>query len=322
MDIVNEIDQVFAKEISTLSQTRDSLGPLYSKAVTILFECSRNVVVTGAGKSGLIAQKIASTMVSTGTPAIFLHPSDGMHGDVGVVRQGDVVVAISKSGETEELLNILPYVKSIGVEVISITGNPDSTLGRISTVVLHTPIKEEACSLDLAPTSSTTAALVVGDGLAVALMKMRDFQPDDFAVFHPGGQLGKRLLLTVADIMRSGEDNPVLDSKASVQEMLVQITSKRSGAVSVVDEQGMLLGLITDYDIRKVLEQGQEIFSLSPVEIMNKNSVFIYSDEKAVKAVEIMQDRDKSFLLLPVLNRESGKVVGMVHLQELVAKGL
>ena len=322
MDILNEIDRVFDTEISTLAQTRENLGGSYAQAVKLLFECSHNVVVSGAGKSGLIAQKIASTMVSTGTPAIFLHPYDGMHGDVGIVREGDVVVGISKSGETEELLNILPYLKSIGVDLISITGNPESTLGKNSTVILHTPIEEEACPLNLAPTSSTTAALVVGDALAVALMKMRDFQPEHFAAFHPGGQLGKRLLLNVSDIMRGGDDNPVLDSRKTVQDMLVQITSKRSGAVSVVDENGRLLGLITDYDVRKVLENGKDIFSLSPAEIMNKNSVFIYSDEKAITAVELMRTREKPFLLLPVLERQSEKVVGMVHLQDLVNKGL
>lgn len=322
MDILEEINQVFAKEIATLVQTRESLGPAYSEAVEIIFRCPRNVVITGAGKSGLVARKIASTMVSTGTSAIFLHPNDGMHGDVGVIREGDVVVAISKSGETEEVLNILPYLRSINVNVIAITANQESTLGVSSKVVLCTPITEEACPLDLAPTSSTTAALVVGDALAVALMKMRGFQPEHFAVFHPGGQLGKQLLLKVEDIMRSGLDNPVLDSKATVRDMLVQITSKRSGAVSVVDEDQQLLGLITDYDIRKVLEEGQDIFSLTPLEIMNKTAVFIHSDEKAVRAVDLMRTREKPFLLLPVLDRSSEKVVGMVHLQDLVAKGL
>jgi arabinose-5-phosphate isomerase len=220
------------------------------------------------------------------------------------------------------VLNILPYLRSIGVDVISITANKNSALAMNSKVVLHTPVSEEACPLDLAPTSSTTAALVVGDALSVALMKMIDFQPEHFAVFHPGGQLGKQLLLTVGDIMRYGDDNPVLDSKATVRDMLVQITSKRSGAVSVVDEKQHLLGLITDYDIRRVLEEGQDIFSLTPLEIMNESAVFIYSDEKAVRAIDLMRTRGKPFLLLPVLDRISENVVGMVHLQDLVAKGL
>ena len=322
MDILDEIDQVFAKEIATLAQTQQVLGPPYSHAVQMIFACKQNVIITGAGKSGLVARKIASTMVSTGTPAIFLHPNDGMHGDVGLVREGDVVVAISKSGETEELLDILPYLRSISVGLIVITANSDSTLANASTVVLYTPVMEEACPLDLAPTSSTTAALVVGDSLAVALMKLRDFRSEDFAAFHPGGQLGKRLLLKVKDIMRSGNDNPILDAAASVQDMLVQITSKRSGAVSVVDGNGYLIGLITDYDVRKVLEQGLEIFALTPLEIMNKNPVFVYSDEMAVTAIEVMQKRGKPFLLLPVLERSSERVIGMIHLQDLVAKGL
>ena len=199
---------------------------------------------------------------------------------------------------------------------------PGSTLAKSSDLVLFTPVGEEACPLNLAPTSSTTAALVVGDALAMTLMKMRGFTPEHFALFHPGGQLGKRLLLTVADIMRSGEENPVLSATGTVRDMLSQITSKRSGAVSVIDDDGKLLGLITDYDIRKVLEQGFDIFSLQITGIMNRNATYIYSDEKAVKAIDLMENREKPFLLLPVLDRASGRVVGIVHLHDLMTRGL
>jgi len=322
MNILNEIDRVFHLEIETLVKTRSTINEVYSKATELLFDCRGKVVITGAGKSGLIAQKIASTMISTGTPAVFLHPSDGTHGDVGIVQEGDVVLALSKSGETEELLSLLLYVKKIGVPVISITANPKSALAKSSDLVLHTPVDEEACPLNLAPTSSTTVALVVGDGLAMALMKKRGFTDQHFALLHPGGQLGKRLLLNVEDIMRFGEENPVVRVDHSVQHMLFEITSKRSGAVSVADGDGHLIGLVTDSDIRKVLEQGKDIFSIGIQGIMNANPTYIHSDAKAMEALELMENRDRPFLVLPVLERNSNKVVGMIHLHDLVAKGL
>ena len=322
MNILDEVQRVFQMEIDTLVRIRQGLDGSYADATEMLFRCSGKVVVTGMGKSGLIAQKIASTMASTGTPAVFLHPGDGMHGDVGIIMAGDVVLAVSKSGESDELLNILPYVKRLGIPVISITANPKSTLGSSSDLILFTPVNEEACPLNLTPTSSTTAALVVGDALAMSLMKMRGFDTERFALLHPGGQLGKRLLITVADIMRGGEDNPVVNVKDTVRNMLSEITSKRSGAVSVVDDGGHLLGLVTDYDIRKVLERGEDLFAVSITDIMNKNPTYICSDEKAITALDFMQKREKPFLVLPVLDRLSTKAVGMVHLHDLVAKGL
>ena len=322
MGTLEELDRVFQQEIETLINVRESLNGAYTEAVEILFRCSGKVVVTGVGKSGLIGQKIASTMVSTGTPAFFLHPSDAMHGDVGIVKKEDVLLVVSKSGESDELLSILNYVRNIGVLAISITANPASALQRNSDLVLLTPVSQEACPLNLAPTSSTTAALVVGDALAMALMKLRDFKPENFALFHPGGQLGKRLLMTVADIMRSGDANPVIAAEDNVRNMLCEITSKRSGAVSVIDPSGHLLGLITDYDIRKVLEQGQDLLSLSIPDVMNPNPSYVFSDEKAVNALKLMEDRERPFLVIPVLDRTTEKVVGMVHLHDLVARGL
>ena len=322
MNILDEMDKVFQMEIDTLVRVREGLDGSYADAAELLFQCSGKVVVTGVGKSGLVAQKIASTMVCTGTSAVFLHPGDGMHGDVGIIAPGDVVLALSKSGESDELLNILTYVKKLGVPVISITANPKSTLGNSSDLVLFTQVDEEACPLNLTPTSSTTAALVVGDALAMSLMKMRGFQAEQFALLHPGGQLGKRLLITVADIMRSGDDNPVVNAKDMIRNMLYEITNKRTGAASVVDDGGHLVGLVTDYDVRRVLERGDDLFSASITDIMNKNPTYICSDEMAVTALDIMEKRDKPFLILPVLDRPSEKVVGMVHLHDLVAKGL
>lgn len=322
MDVLDELDRVFRLEIDTLIKVRDNLGESYSRAVQLLLECEGKVVVTGMGKSGFIGQKIAATLASTGTAAMFLHAGDGMHGDVGIVQKGDAVVAISKFGETAELLNILLYIRAIGVPVISVTANPESALAKASDIILFTPVDEEACPLNLAPTSSTTAALVVGDALAMTLMKRRGFTPEQFALLHPGGQLGRRLLLTVEDIMRSGENNPVIGINDTVRNMLYEVTSKRSGAVSVIDEVGSLLGLVTDYDIRKVLELNRDIFSMSISEIMNVNPTYVCSDEKAHKALELMENRATPFLVLPVLHRQTNKAIGMVHLHDLVAKGL
>jgi len=320
--LLDEILRVFDVEIDALTRVRKSLGPAYADAVQAIFETRGKVIVTGVGKSGLIGQKIAATMASTGTPAIFLHPADGMHGGLGVVQAGDVVVAIGKSGESDELISILPPLRTIGARIIAITGNADSTLARGADIVLLADAGMEACPMNLAPTSSTTVALVVGDALAIALMKLRDFRPENFALYHPGGQLGKRLLLTVGDIMRSGADNPVIHVSASTREMLVEMTGKRMGATSVVDDDGRLLGLVTDYDIRRVLEQRQDLFSMQIVDVMNRHPSSTFSDEKAIAALEQMEHREKPFLLLPVLNRETRKVVGMIHLHDLFARGL
>jgi arabinose-5-phosphate isomerase len=244
-----------------------------------------------------------------------------MHGNLGIVRRGDVVIAIGKSGESEELTSLLPSLKKIGVKIIAITASLDSSLARSSSVILHTPIERESCPLNLAPTCSTTAALVVGDGLSVALMKKKNFGPEMFALYHPGGSLGKRLNLTVADLMRSGSDNPTIPEETPIRTMLSEITRKQTGAVSVVDKRNHLLGLVTDYDIRRAVERGKNVLKMSVREIMKSNPLTVYSDEKAVKALEIMENREKPVSLLPVLNRNK-KVVGMIHLHDLLSKGL
>lgn len=322
MRALEEIDRVLRLEIDTLVNLRKCVDGSYANAIDIFSRCTGKVVVIGMGKSGIIAQKIAATMTSTGTPAISLHPGDGLHGDVGVIQGNDSVLAISKSGETEEVLRLLPYLKQVGAPLICLTANPKSDLANQSDIVLHTPITEEACPLNLAPTSSTTAALVAGDALAMALMKKRGLTPDEFALFHPGGQLGRRLLLTVGDTMRAGEENPTVTASISVRDMLYEMSRKRCGAVSVIDGDGKLLGLITDYDVRHKLEESTDIFHLAIVDIMNPNPISIFSDDKAAKALNIMEDRDKPFVVLPVLERATSRVVGMVHVHDLVSKGL
>jgi len=319
--IAQEIKQVFKLQIDTLARLQRQIDDTYEKAVRTLLGCRGKVILTGVGKSGIIAQKIASTMASTGTPAIYLHPSEGVHGNLGIVQRGDVVIAIGKSGESEELTNLLPSIKKIGAKVIAITANKNSSLARQAAIVLYTPIKKEACPLNLAPTSSTTAALVVGDSLAVTLMKHRGFTSETFALYHPGGQLGKRLNLTVEDLMRSGRGNPMIHVKTPVPRMLSEITAKRTGAISIVDHNKKLLGLVTDYDIRRAVEKGKNILKEKIEGIMNPTPIFVYSDEKAVKALEIMENRDKPISLLPVLNRKK-RVVGMIHLHDLLSRGL
>ena len=321
MDIKTELNRVFTLEIDTLSEVREMLDGTYVEAVEILFKCKGKIVITGMGKSGLIARKIVSTMVSTGTKSTYLHPADAIHGDLGVLQPDDILLAISKSGETEEILNILDYVKQMEVPIIAITANRDSLLARQSNVVLFTPIGKEACPLNLAPTSSTTAALVVGDSLSMVLMKMRGFQPSSFAMLHPGGQLGKRLMLTVSDVMRSGEKNPVVHVNDPIKQMLFEITSKQSGAVSVVGDDGVFMGLITDFDIRRIIEEGKDIFSTKIVDIMNDLATCIFWDEKAGVAIDLMENREKPFMVLPVVDRDH-KSVGMIHLHDLVVRGL
>ena len=321
MDILAEIRRVMMLEERTIAHLAESIGPTYEEAVRTMYACTGKVIVTGMGKSGQIAQKIAATLVSTGTPAMFLHPAEGMHGDIGIAHKDDIILGISKSGESDELIGLLPTIRRIGARMIVVTADRDSMLAKHADLVLLTPIEEEACPLNMAPTCSTTAALVVGDALAMALMKLRNFQPEDFALYHPGGQLGKRLLLMVADVMRSGEANPTIRATTSSRDMLCAITSKGAGAVSVVDEAHHLLGLVTDYDIRRTLEKDGDILRMRITEIMNPKPTFVYADEKAIRALEIMEKRDKPFLVLPVLDRQE-KVVGMIHLHDLVARGL
>ncbi len=321
LDILQELRRVIHLEGQTIARLEASLAPVFAEAVQILQACQGKIIVTGVGKSGLIASKIAATMVSTGTPAVFLHGSEGMHGDIGIVGKADIVVAIGKSGESEELLALLPFIRKIGAGIIAITAQGQSTLARNSDVVLVTPIEEEACPLKLAPTCSTTAALVLGDALAMALMKLREFQPADFALFHPGGQLGKRLILTVGDLMRQGPENPVVTVQDDLRKVLYVMTDTRAGAVSVIDGEQRLLGLITDFDVRRVLESGKDFFALSVLEVMNPKPSWVYEDDKAFDALELMERREKPISLLPVLNR-SDRVVGMLHVHDLIARGL
>ena len=321
VDILEEIRRVLDIEIEGLQSVRSNLSNHFARAVEMIASAKGHVYVTGAGKSGIIATKIGATLRSTGTPATFLHPSEALHGDVGMVGKDDVVLSIGKSGETSELNSLLRILRKSGATIIAVTSSPESSMAALSDLVLDLKIVREACHLNLAPTTSTTAALAVGDAIAITLMKMKGLSEQDYARLHPGGQLGKRLLLTVEDVMRKGADNPVIPVQQSIKEMLARITSFRVGAISVVNERDELVGLVTDYDIRRVLESEQNIFSLNIADIMNAKPAVVLAGEKAVRALEIMRDRKKPTAVLPVVD-DSRKAVGMIHLHDLISAGL
>lgn len=321
LDIAREIRSVIDQEAEVLRGVSAAVNGRFTAAVRMMERCRGKVIVTGIGKSGLIAQKIAATLASTGTPSLYLHPAEGMHGDIGLVQKQDLVLAVGKSGESDELTGILPALKRLKVKIIAITVSEDSTLSRNAAVVLVTPVEKEACPLNLSPTCSSTAALAVGDALAVALMKLRGFEKKHFALLHPGGQLGKRLTLRVSDVMRSGELNPVVRLHDTVGHMLSVMTAKRAGAVSVVNRAGKLAGLVTDHDIRRALELGGDLVAKPIAEIMNARPTSIRSDRLAMEAADMMTNRKHPFLVIPVVDRD-GKPVGMIHLHDIRAKGL
>jgi len=321
VDILAELQRVLDIEIEGLQSVRATLNGSFVRAVELIASSNGHVYVTGVGKSGIIANKIAATLRSTGSMATYLPASEALHGDVGIVRSGDVVLSIGKSGETSELNLLLTILKRNGASIVALTSNPESAMAALSDIVLDVKIPREACHLNLAPTTSTTAALAIGDAIAVTLMRMKGLSEDDFARHHPGGQLGRRLLLKVEDVMRKGSANPVIPLDAGIREMLAKITSYHVGAISVIDENGKLLGLVTDYDIRRVLESEQNIFSFAIRDVMCQNPAVIRAGEKAVVALDVMRNRNKPTAILPVVN-DDGQAVGMVHLHDLISAGL
>ena len=319
--ILGEIKRVFDIEIEALRSVASHMSPEFSRAVKTIAASHGRVVLTGLGKSGIIANKIASTLTSTGTAAVYVHAGEALHGDLGIISPADVVIAIGKSGETGELNTLLPIVKKIGATVIAITASPSSKMVKFADIVLALNIPREACPLNLAPTSSTTASLVLGDAIAVALMKLKGITTADYARRHPAGQLGRRLLMQVEDIMRIADRNPVVGETDTVRRMLFLITAGQAGAISVIGKNGELTGLVSDYDVRKALEGAKSIFDLSIRDIMNPTPLFVYSDQMAAEALNLMRSRKKPTAVLPVLNRRR-KVVGMLHLTDLVSAGL
>jgi arabinose-5-phosphate isomerase len=320
MSILEAAKNVFRIEAEALLALSDALNGDFEKAVNLIRSSHGRVVVTGMGKSGLIGQKIASTLASTGTPAFFVHPAEGIHGDLGMIIKGDVVIAISNSGETEEVVRILPIIKRIGADIVAMTGNPSSTLARSGDVFLDISVKEEACPLGLAPTASTTATLAMGDALAVALLLERGFKAEDFALFHPGGALGKKLILKVDDIMHQGDAVPLVTVGTLMREALFVITSKGLGITGVVDSSGALAGVITDGDLRRALEKGLDIINLPVEKLMSKNPKRIKRTEMAAKALQQMEQF--SITSLFVFENGGATPVGIIHLHDLLKAGI
>lgn len=311
--------EVIRIEARAVAELESKIDGTFSKAVELILSCKGRVIITGMGKSGLVARKIVATMNSTGTAAIFLHPSDAVHGDLGMVRKEDVVVCISKSGDTEEIREILPLIRRIGVKVISMVGNTSSHLAKQSDIVLDISVKEEACPHDLAPTASTTVTLAMGDALAIALLERRNFTKEDFAMFHPGGSLGKRLWLKVEEIMVTGKDVPVVKETVKLSDAIYVMTSKRLGATCVVNDEGLLTGIITDGDLRRLLQRMTNVTDVPAYDVMTKNPKTIRSGLLAAAALEEMEDYSITQLIVV---DEKHRPLGMIHLHDLVKAGL
>ena len=319
-ELLERAAEVLRNESNGILSLIDRLDGNFVRAVELLRDCTGKVVVTGVGKSGHICAKIAATLASTGTPAFFLHSGEALHGDLGMVMQGDVIVAVSNSGETDEILKLLPHFKTHQLALIVITGNPESTLARAGAVVLNVRVKEEACPLGLAPTTSTTAALAMGDALAVVLLEEKGFQQADFAVRHPGGILGRRLFLRVADLMYRDEQMPLVQVETLVKDALFEITSKRLGVTGVADAAGKLVGVITDGDLRRGLERRGQILYLKAKDIMTGSPKTVLADTLATEAVSVMERF--SITSLFVVENGSKKHLGVIHLHDLVKAGI
>jgi arabinose-5-phosphate isomerase len=318
MDKLQEGRRVFDIEIEALKKTRDSLDEVFVKVLDEIVACKGKVIITGMGKPGHIASKLAATFASLGTPAFYLHPGEAMHGDLGMISKKDVVFAISYSGESDEIVSIIPNIKMIGARLIGLTGNVNSTLAKYADIVQVFPKFEEACYLGLAPTSSTTAALCYGDALAVVASAVYGFKDVDFGKFHPAGALGKKLILKVSDLMAKNERNSFVKYDNSLKEAIVELSQKGLGAVSIVDSDMHLVGIITDGDLRRQLEKGADIYKLKVGQVMTKKPIAISADKLAIDALNIMSLNN--IVSIPVV--ENDRVVGMIKLQDITSVGI
>lgn len=311
--------QVLVIEADAVRSLAERIDGQFETAIKLILECKGRVVVTGMGKSGHIARKIAATLASTGTPAFFVHPGEASHGDLGMITQDDAVIALSNSGESSEVITILPLIKRRGAKLIGMSGNPASTLARESDAHLNAAVDKEACPHNLAPTASTTAALALGDALAVALLDARGFTPEDFARTHPGGSLGRRLLVHVRDVMHGGEKLPVVNEAASLKDALLEMTRKGLGMTAIVDASGKLTGIFTDGDLRRNLEKAVDVHTASIADLMTRNPKSIGPDQLAVEAVERMQELKINGML--VVDAEQ-KLVGALNMHDLLKAGV
>lgn len=320
---IERAKRVLKIEAEAVAALINRIDQRFEDAVNLILHCKGRVVVTGMGKSGLIGKKIAATLASTGTPALFLHPAEGIHGDLGMVTRGDTVIALSNSGETEEVARMLPSFKRLGIKIISLTGNKESTLARNSDVVIDVGVEEEACPLGLAPTASTTATLAMGDALAVALLDKRGFREEDFACFHPGGSLGKRLLLRVRDLMHTGDAVPIVREETLIKDAIYEISSKKMGITAVLDSSGILVGVISDGDLRRWMEKteksGENLLTKRAREIMTKNPKVASKDSLAAEAVAVMENNSITCL---IVSNTGKKPEGVIHLHDLLKAGV
>ena len=314
-DVRKIAERVLRLEADAILGLIPKLDEGFERAVALLRRCTGRVIVTGMGKSGLIGRKVAATLASTGTPAYFLHPAEGVHGDLGMVARGDVVVALSNSGETDEVLAILPLLKRLGVPIVLLTGNPGSALARQCEVVLDVGVPEEACPMNLAPTSSTTAALAAGDALALALLELRGLRPEDYAALHPRGALGWRSLFKVADLMLTGDAIPIVRDTTPLRGVIVEMTQKRKGMTTVVDREGQLLGVITDGDLRRLHLRGDSIEDLTAGQVASREPKVIRSEDLAAKALEVMETWQITSL---VIVDHARRPVGLIHLHDVL----
>ena len=302
-------------EVMTINQLKDSLCTTLTQALDIMQNAKGRIIITGMGKSGHIGKKIAASLASTGTPSFFVHPAEASHGDLGMITEDDVIIAISNSGESKELIDILNYAKRFGINLIAITKNPESSLGKAGTVVLQLPNNGEACPLGLAPTSSTTATLVLGDILTTCMIERKGFTKTDFNDRHPGGKLGS-ILQRVSDLMHVGQDMPILEENASMKSVLLEMTSKRLGCVGLINQAGILTGLITDGDLRRCLTE--KILDEKAINVMTKNPKTVAKDVMAAEVLKIMHDKKITNMFVV----ENGKPVGVIHIHDLLNKGV
>jgi arabinose-5-phosphate isomerase len=320
INILEIARKVLKTEADAIAGLIERLDGSFSDAINIIFESKGKVIVTGMGKSGLIGKKIASTLASTGTPAFFMHPAEASHGDLGMVSSEDVVIVISNSGETDELVGLIPFLKRFNVHLVAMTGEKNSTLAKAADVNLDVAVKEEACPLGIVPTASTTASLAMGDAIAVALLIRRGFKQEDFACFHPSGSLGKRLFIKVRDLMHTGEGLPLIHPLESMTGAVMQISSKRLGIAIVADNDQRMVGIITDGDVRRGLEKwGRELFDMKAHEVMSKNPKTISAEELAAKALSVMEKLSITVLVVP---DDEGRAEGVIHLHDILKKGI
>ncbi|OGW39347.1 MAG: D-arabinose 5-phosphate isomerase [Nitrospirae bacterium RBG_13_39_12] len=317
LDIAKKVLKTEAEAVYSLIEKLDNN---FEKVLNIIYSSRGKVVITGMGKSGLVGKKIAATLASTGTPAFFLHPAEASHGDLGMVTSDDVIIAISNSGETEEILGLIPFFKRFNVHVISITGNPDSTLSKVADITLDVSVKEEACPYGVVPTASTTATMAMGDAIAVALLSKRGFKEEDFASFHPRGSIGKKLLIKVKDLMHKGDEIPKVSPETPMSKTVLEMSSKRLGHTVVIDSEGRLAGVITDGDVRRGLEKwGGKLFEMTAGKVMTKNPKTVSAEELAAKAVSIMESCSITALVVP---DNKGRPVGFIHLHDILRQGI